>query len=387
MKKTEKIKENNTDILKIDIKDKKNLTKNQKLFNQLTQQIEELESEIIEENKKLSKILEFYSKEIKPLLDKNNEIKFDLAVVLGNSTDRIKYTKKQLSEIKEVITDLCNCAFSSLEPNEEQEAFYDKWSDTTYKEELDIQEKEMKEMFSDMINQMFGEDIDMNNIDPKNPESFIKINEILKSKFEDLEQKEKELKNNKKKTKKQIQKEEQLKIEEEIKNKSVRSIYINLVKILHPDSEIDPKIKLEKEEIMKKVTLAYEEKDFSTLLKLELEWVHMENKHLEKLTDDKLKIYINVLQEQVVELINEKQNIYMNPRFESILKFVHYTEKSAFSKMRKEIKTLKATQEDFMTFIEEFKNTKSKKPIINFINEYIQILLMTNSMTQIFNFL
>jgi hypothetical protein len=387
MKKTEKIKENNTDILKIDIKDKKNLTKNQKLFNQLTQQIEELESEIIEENKKLSKILEFYSKEIKPLLDKNNEIKFDLAVVLGNSTDRIKYTKKQLSEIKEVITDLCNCAFSSLEPNEEQEAFYDKWSDTTYKEELDIQEKEMKEMFSDMINQMFGEDIDMNNIDPKNPESFIKINEILKSKFEDLEQKEKELKNNKKKTKKQIQKEEQLKIEEEIKNKSVRSIYINLVKILHPDSEIDPKIKLEKEEIMKKVTLAYEEKDFSTLLKLELEWVHMENKHLEKLTDDKLKIYINVLQEQVVELINEKQHIYMNPRFESILKFVHYTEKSAFSKMRKEIKTLKATQEDFMTFIEEFKNTKSKKPIINFINEYIQILLMTNSMTQIFNFL
>lgn len=387
MKKTEKIKENNTDILKIDIKDKKNLTKNQKLFNQLTQQIEELESEIIEENKKLSKILEFYSKEIKPLLDKNNEIKFDLAVVLGNSTDRIKYTKNQLSEIKEVITDLCNCAFSSLEPNEEQEDFYDKWSDTTYKEELDIQEKEMKEMFSDMINQMFGEDIDMDNIDPRNPESFIKINEILKSKFEDLEQKEKELKNNKKKTKKQIQKEEQLKIEEEIKNKSVRSIYINLVKILHPDSEIDPKIKLEKEEIMKKVTLAYEEKDFSTLLKLELEWVHMENKHLEKLTDDKLKIYINVLQEQVVELINEKQNIYMNPRFESILKFAHYTEKSAFSKMRKEIKTLKATQEDFMTFIEEFKNTKSKKPIINFINEYIQILLMTNSMTQIFNFL
>jgi hypothetical protein len=46
-------------------------------------------------------------------------------------------SKNQTEDIRETILELCNDAFNSIEPNEEQEALYDKWSETSYKEELE----------------------------------------------------------------------------------------------------------------------------------------------------------------------------------------------------------------------------------------------------------
>ena len=364
--------------LRIVGKGKEKLTKNQELFNKLTKQIETLEAEIISENEKLSRLLDLYAKKMRPILTENANIRFKLAMVLGDVTNRIKFGKKQFADVKEAILALCNDAFTQIEPNTEQEDFYDKWSKTSYKEELEEQKENDKELISNLMNQMFGVDINMDEFEAT-PEGAARFQAKLKEEFEKTQENEKNQK--KKKTKKQLQQEEQLKAEEEIKNKGVRSIYISLAKILHPDSETDLKLKAEKEEIMKKVTSAYDQKDLSTLLKLEMEWVHKETEHLEKLTEDKLKIYISALEERVLELEQEKYSIQLNPMFAEVSKYINLSEKSAIKKINLEEKTENMVKTDFNNFINDFEKTNNKKPIIDFVNQYLEILEEQNMMS------
>ena len=370
-KEPKKVKADNiSTALQITLDKNDKLTKNQKLFNELTKTIEDLEKDIIATKVKMQKVLEFYSTNYRPALVETSQLKIRLAIAIGQTKDRIKYTKNQSEDIKDAVLYLCNDAFAEVEPNQEQEEFYDEWSKVSYKDELKEQEEEAKESISSFMESMFGVDINMKDFS-SDAEGFAQLNQKFRSEFEKIKEKE-ESKQNKKKTKKQIEQEKNIKAEEEIKAKSIRSIYIMLVKILHPDSEIDPKLKLEKEEIMKKVTLAYDQKDLSTLLKLEMEWVHNETSHLEKISDDKLKIYIDALKEQVHQLIYERQSINMNPRFEEISEYVHLTEKKAIKAIKTQIKAVNEIKEEFNGLINEFEITKDKKDVMSFVKDYLK---------------
>lgn len=262
--------ENKEKGLKIVSKGEKPLSKNQKLFNSLTKKIETLENEIVTENEKLSKLLGMHAKAIVPLENKVAHSRIKLAMALAKATELNKFTKKQTESIGQTIIDLCDDAFIDIVPTPEEETFYDKWSEVPLKEEVEQQE-ELKEEFADFMSQMFGMDVDTDDLDGS-PESFARMQEKMRNQFEQA-QSQKQSRNNQK-TKKQQARENAQKEKEEIKNKSLRSIYIALVKILHPDTETDLVLKAEKEEIMKKVTVAYDQKDLTTLLKLEMEWVH-----------------------------------------------------------------------------------------------------------------
>ncbi|MDI9359100.1 MAG: hypothetical protein QM528_09135 [Phycisphaerales bacterium] len=134
----------------------------------------------------------------------------------------------------------------------------------------------------------------------------------------------------KKKTVKQLEKEELQKREEElqkreeeIKNKDLRSIYFTLAKLLHPDIEQDPEKRIVKEEIMKKVSIAYNQKDLYTLLKIEMDWIQDENRSLATVSDDKLKIYSKILSEQLLDLKAERFEIYNDPRLYAIPDYIN----------------------------------------------------------------
>jgi len=51
----------------------------------------------------------------------------------------------------------------------------------------------------------------------------------------------------------------------------MKNIYRNLVSIVHPDKEPDEKEKQRKTEVMQRVTAAYQDKNLTELLKIELE--------------------------------------------------------------------------------------------------------------------
>ncbi|WP_018342185.1 hypothetical protein [Cytophaga aurantiaca] len=95
-------------------------------------------------------------------------------------------------------------------------------------------------------------------------------------------------------------------LQEEHRKKSIRAIYIDLIKTFHPDTEQDADKKSEKEEISKKITEAYGNNDLYTLLNLETQFLEQQTNRLQGMKTETLKSYLAMLDNQIKEL---KQSI------------------------------------------------------------------------------
>jgi hypothetical protein len=128
-------------------------------------------------------------------------------------------------------------------------------------------------------------------------------------------------KQHKNKSKKQIEKETKEAEIEELKGKSLSSIYKSLAKIIHPDLEQNPEKRNQKEQWMKMLTVAYEKKDLKTLLEIELEWAKGESDHIETIALDKLKLYNQMLRSQVQEMEIAAATVYNEQKYGLLLYF------------------------------------------------------------------
>jgi hypothetical protein len=253
----------------------KMLTKAQERFNKITARIEKLEKDIVQKEEMLHKILDHFTKNIDPLLEKEAKNKIQLAFLVEEKMLSAKISKKAQAQAQEVILYLLDKAFTHVIANEEEISLYNRFSDLSYDDEKELEMDFMKAEMEAMFTQQ-GIDIDLSHIDIENEEEMAKIMGEFREKMQkkQLEDKLKEADKSKKKTKKEIVRENIEKAKIEAQNKSLKSIYISLSKALHPDTESDPEEKLKKEELMKKVTVAYQEKNFPLLLQLEMEWIH-----------------------------------------------------------------------------------------------------------------
>ena len=66
---------------------------------------------------------------------------------------------------------------------------------------------------------------------------------------------------------------------------------------------------------MQELTVAYRNSDLHTLLRLEIEWIKREQGNLDRLTDEKLAIYNDVLKEQADKLRDEIRELPYHPRY------------------------------------------------------------------------
>ena len=341
--------EDNTDKkLRIVAKDQKSLSKNQQLFNQLTLKIETLEQEILQEHEKLARILKIQIKEILPTEEKVALLRIQLAITLEKAMENHRFSKNQEEDIRKTILALCQDAFEDIEATAEQLDFYNKWKAVPAEEETEFDDQETNEDFYDSGN-FETEDFQDN--------------------YKEKRQQQQYHFQQKRSQKRQSNAE---KIEESIQNKSIRSVYIALAKILHPDTEPDSERKAGKEEIMKQVTAAYNQKDLSALLKLEMEWIYQTNEHLKSLPDEKLLIYISALKQQAEELTNERTNLYRHPRYQQVSAYSRFPERYAVSEMRTYISELKRMEFNLNGYLKTFVRPDSKKEITAFVNEYCQ---------------
>ena len=351
--------------LKIIGNKEKKLSKNQLAFNKLTKQIENANKKIELDKLKLETLLQEYSKSIPTLEQEYAKSQIAAAKNLANSKSVFKFTENQQISIKRAILWLCDQAFFFFLPDEETIAFYDSWSEQTYQEEINEQTDRMKQMFSDFF------DMDLSDIDDT-PEGFASFKQKIEEEFQKRQQEPKEYASSQQKNRKQLEKEAIKQHQETQKLKSIRSIYISLAKVLHPDTETDPVEKYRKEEILKKVISAYEDKDLSTLLKIEMEWVATEKNHLETLTDDKLAIYIASLKEQLKEIKNEQFMLYQNPRFSKIADFGRNTQAYGLiciKELEEEIK-MQINLSEYS--VAEVASAKSKKAVVDYLKKMFQ---------------
>jgi len=121
------------------------------------------------------------------------------------------------------------------------------------------------------------------------------------------------------KGKRQLEKEERLRQAEVARKKSIGSIYRQLVRALHPDLEQNPPERERKHCLMQQLTTAYHDNDLHTLLRLELEWIEHEKSDVQRLSDEKLRIYNEVLKEQVDDLEAQIDELPLDPRYQVIV--------------------------------------------------------------------
>ena len=268
------------------------LSKSQDTFNRITLRIEQLEKKLKEKEKFLEDLIRYFSKKIAPFIELEARNKIKTAFLVEEKMLSVKLSKKAQSQAEELIICLLNQAFLYVEANKEEIALYNRFSDVSYEDEKqeDIQamKSEMEFMFAS-----HGIEIDLTDVNIEDEAEMARLMRVLQDKiqsnekeaissFEDVKNKQ-----DKKKTKKELQREAIEKAKEEAQSKSLKSIYISLSKALHPDMESDPELKLQKEELMKKVTVAYQEKNFPALLELEMEWIHQTSQHLKEMNEDK----------------------------------------------------------------------------------------------------
>jgi hypothetical protein len=133
--------------------------------------------------------------------------------------------------------------------------------------------------------------------------------------WEELEEMKRQRNTNRKskKTAAQKQREKVKKEETDASLKTLREVYTDLVKKLHPDREKDEKLRIEKTEQMKQITEAYEKKDLATLLIMQIKWLQHTDKDPKQQSDEVLARYNRLLKMNIKKLEDEYLELIHRP--------------------------------------------------------------------------
>ena len=265
----------------IHIKTNPNLSPKHIEFNKLVKDIEKLRIELSREEQKLEMFSEYHTKNIRPAEVALCKRKLEMAVTLDDFALSSKLPKTLNNELEVIIPELLNESFEFFPPDDVSKRIYEKWTNVDLDKIIQEEKEEQLEEMEDFMKSM-GIDFDIKDIDFDDPES----------------------------------------IGEFHNRKNLRSVYLSLAKILHPDSETDADLKLEKEEIMKQVTKAYEDKDIITLLVIETQWLKNTEERLANIKEDVAAIYIQLLKEQAKKLRQQKSELRYHPRFQYVSSFI-----------------------------------------------------------------
>jgi len=300
------------------------LNKQQQAFNRLVKKIEKLRLELEKTSADLDGKLTYYGKHIHPLeqelTTRRKEVVKLLFPFYTNKKGLLKPQKNTLKkflslQLKEIF------AMDANQPDAELSEIFKRVNGVSY-EDAAISEFEMVKDGIEAMFEDFDFDLDLEAFkkDMSAEEMMAEMNR-LENEFLKQQENMYSKKASRKKTVKQLEKEERERKIEEARNKNIGSIYKQLAKALHPDLEQDEDIKMQKEALMKQLTVAYENNDLHSILSLEMEWIHKEEQHADKLSNEKLAIYNQVLKEQVQDLEEQKFALMEHPRFQPLLRY------------------------------------------------------------------
>ena len=288
-------------------KEKAILSKSQKEFNRLIQKIEKLSSELQDLREATQHIQVRIQRDYRPLVEQYAQYRADMVRVFDRAYENRDFSKTEKKKLADLIL---NVAFELIDQYgiDDLKPIYDKYDtngfDKTNTESDELTADLMKEMMSSMFGIQFDENADVS--DPKKMTAYVQEQLAQREAAEaERQQQAAEQRSKKPKSEKQQAREAKKQVEERNITKAVRTLYMDLVKAFHPDREPDEAEKLRKTEVMHRVTDAYEKSDLLALLRLQLEFEHIDQTHLENLAEEQLKYYNKILKQQSEELDNE----------------------------------------------------------------------------------
>ena len=295
-------------------KGRKKLSGAQTTFNRLNKKIAKLKMIIDELPQREHVIKKYFDENSFCLFEQEAQLTDELLCNLDRVYKTARLTKKEKLYLPELILDECehldDLPFDEKrrEALEEIRQDYIQISTGLSQEEIHKQGLESMLSFCEMLGLTPTEDMK----NAKNPEEFFQA--VYEAKRLVDEQENQNPSKKKKLSKREIEKE----IQAEKTWKSIRGKYLELVKELHPDKEADETQRLLKEERMKQLTKAYQEKDLASLLRMQINWLEESAKEPIDQTDDVLKQYNKVLQAQV-DRLEQEYDLLCNAPFPGIL--------------------------------------------------------------------
>lgn len=303
-------------------KEKTVLTPDQKTFNWLRKQIEDLQEQHLKTTQDLDTALQFYFARIQP----------QSQTILSILTERVRIAY-QLYKSSESFSNQEHKAFKKwivAEVNEacekhqsetvlaEMKAVFRELQGVDYEKNTRSELDDFKDNIQEQLHKM-GVTIDFSDIDEDGSRD-----DVMRKVFDQMGESATNQKKSHKdriKRKKQQEKELKKKAFEEMQKKSISTVYKQLVRTLHPDLEQDSQQKLLKEELMKKLTIAYEKDDFYALFNLEMEWMNRSAARIELQSDERFKEYNALLKDQVKELQDKIFMLVLDSKYAPI---AHY---------------------------------------------------------------
>jgi hypothetical protein len=345
------------------------LSPTQKKFEKLIKKLEKLDKKMILNQKNIDEANKcYYEYGVPAKSEQYEQSKSFLLEVYQYYKTNNKNPKNLTNEYKDFITDYIDYVLTIVPL--ERDAELDPVFKFALGESLTgIAENEvvrMKEMIKAQFARM-GVKIDMSDVENTEAAVMDKMREVTESMKETHKEYFQEAKE-KKLTKKQQEKAaEQKKAEDDIKatmNRSIHEIFRQLTKIFHPDLEKDMSKKQEKEELMKKLNIAYESKDLSALLKMEMMWVNEQSYNIDKMDESKLKLYIPILEQQVFER-EEEVYVMMEQQSLQTLKIFCHPERVCELSVRYKILSLQKSVKDIQIAKHLYSKNKSTRIIAN----------------------
>ena len=279
------------------------VTKPQQDFNRLNEKINRLRAEINELKSLGDHLQNRMAGEVEPAIVRHNDQLCELARLFDRAHQSGNFKGRELKKLEHLILDLI---FPLIEEGyDDLKPIHDRYSQTPYDEMDDETEDLVEDLMRTMMEEMFDIKFD-DETDLSDPQKFA---EQMAQKISDKHDSESGAHSKGKKSTKNKAKADKKADEAAKTSKSVREVYLDLVKTFHPDREPDESEKIRKTAIMQRVTAAYESNDLLGLLELQLEFERIDTHALANLAEEKLLHFNKVLTKQARELAEESADL------------------------------------------------------------------------------
>jgi hypothetical protein len=276
------------------------LSKAQKSFNRLIQQIGKRRTQLAAWEEITPPFQRRYTAELLPLLEAAWDLKAQMARTLDRTSGQKGLTRSERGLISGLIVELVAGVVGDADEGE-MKALYNKHAGSDYDEDEAAMLEGLKAMMEDGLGIDLGDDVDM-----RSPDEVVgRLRECMEQRQREEAAAFQEREARRAGSARAQAREERRKDEERRVGQSIREVYRKLASALHPDREPDPEERDRKTRLMQHANQAYEKGNLLQLLELQLELEHIDQAAMDGIGEERLSHYTKVLKEQLAELDEE----------------------------------------------------------------------------------
>lgn len=326
------------------------LQKEQKRFNKLTADISRRRKELLELNDAITQLKINYVKKIVPVQNKHSELIQEMIYLADENFDNKIFTKADRRSIC-VLLDESIGSLDEQYINDKIKDIFARRLGENFDDVVNEANSFATNRTKEFLNEMFGMDMDCD--DNVSQEELM---HRVRQKFMEQEEQERlreEQSSRRKKSAKTLAKEAREKEAEKHQSQSIREVYRQLAKSLHPDRIANDEDYETKTKLMQEVNAAYEKDDLLTLLEIQLKIEQISQENIDEVALEKLKHFNVVLKKQFDELNMELHNVstQLSMEFPNLNLYGALTPKKIEMHIRSRIKQTKQIVEDLQTHL------------------------------------